>query len=161
MAVTDAPTLKKRERISSKKTIDRLFGGGHSKSMSAFPLRAVYAIQERTDKEAEVAMMVSVPKRMFKSAVKRNRVKRQVREGYRLNKHVLETVTAMLGNEGRHPHGEEEKERLSPNTQLLIAFIWIDDKLHPSAEVHKKVRSLMEHIAERIVKKESKTPGQP
>lgn len=146
MAVTDAPTLKKRERISSKKTIDRLFGGGHSKSMSAFPLRVVYAIQERTDKDAEVAMMVSVPKRMFKSAVKRNRVKRQVREGYRLNKHVLETV---------------EKEHLSSNKQLLIAFIWIDDKLHPSAEVHRKVRSLMEHIAERTVKRETKNTEQP
>ena len=65
MAVTDAPTLKKRERINSKKTIDRLFGGGHSKSMSAFPLRAVYAVQERTGNDAEAQMMVSVPKRMF------------------------------------------------------------------------------------------------
>lgn len=146
MAVTDAPTLKKRERINSKKTIDRLFGGGHSKSMSAFPLRVVYAMQERSSKEAEVAMMVGVPKRLFKSAVKRNRVKRQVREGYRLNKHVLETV---------------EKELLSSNKQLLIAFIWTDDKLHPSAEVHKKVRSLMEHIAERIVKRKTKTSEQP
>ena len=138
MAVTNAPTLKKRERISSKKTIDRLFGGGHSKSMSAFPFRVVYAIQERTDKEAEAAMMISVPKRMFKKAVKRNRVKRQVREGYRLNKNVLETAIT---------------QHLSPNTQLLMAFIWIDDKLHTSAEVHQKVRSLMEHIAERIIKR--------
>ena len=161
MAVTDAPTLKKRERISSKKTIDRLFGGGHSKSMSAFPLRVVYAIQECTDKDAEVAMMVSVPKRMFKSAVKRNRVKRQVREGYRLNKHVLETAITLLGNDGRNSYGETEKENLPSKTQLLIAFIWIDDKLHPSAEVHKKVRSLMEHIAERIVKRETKTTEQP
>jgi ribonuclease P protein component len=146
MAATDAPTLKKRERISSKKNIDRLFGGGHSKSMSAFPLRAVYAVQERTGNDAEAQMMVSVPKRMFKRAVKRNRVKRQVREGYRLNKKVLEPLVT---------------EHLSTNSQLLIAFIWIDDKLHPSEEVHTKVRSLMEHIAERIIKRENLKTEQP
>ncbi len=146
MAVTDAPTLKKRERINSKKTIDRLFGGGHSKSMSAFPLRAVYAVQERTGNDAEAQMMVSVPKRMFKHAVNRNRVKRQVREGYRLNKKALETLVT---------------EHLKPNSQLLIAFIWIDDKLHPSKEVHMKVRSLMEHIAERVIKRETLKAEQP
>lgn len=146
MTVTDAPTLKKRERISSKKTIDRLFGGGQSKSMSAFPLRAVYAVQKRTGNDAEAQMMVSVPKRMFKRAVKRNRVKRQVREGYRLNKQVLQPLIT---------------QHLSPDSQLLIAFVWIDDKLHTSEEVHRKVRSLMEHIAERVTKSENLKTKQP
>ncbi|RRC99843.1 ribonuclease P protein component [Prevotella sp. OH937_COT-195] len=133
MAITDAPTLGKGERISSKKKIDRLFGGGHSKSMSAFPLRAVYAVMAREKGDAEAAMMVSVSKRMFKRAVKRNRVKRQVREAYRLNKKVLAGVLENIADK-----------------QLLVAFIWIDDKLHTSAHVHRKVRNILERIAERI-----------
>lgn len=133
MAVTDAPTLGKGERISSKKKMGRLFGGGHSKSMSAFPLRAVYAVVPREKGEAEAAMMVSVPKRMFRRAVKRNRVKRQVREAYRLNKQVLAGALAEL--QGR---------------QLLLAFVWIDDRLHASAKVHRKVRNILERVAEKI-----------
>ena len=34
--------LPKQERVCSKKLIDRLFNGGHSHTMSAFPLRVVY-----------------------------------------------------------------------------------------------------------------------
>ena len=134
MAITDAPTLGKRERISSKKTIDRLFCGGQSKAMSAFPLRAVYAVMPREKDGAEAAMMVSVPKRMFKRAVKRNRVKRQVREAYRLNKHVLKDALESM-----------------PEMTLLVAFVCIDDKLHSSVKISHKVRNLLERIAERML----------
>ncbi|WP_315366190.1 ribonuclease P protein component [Prevotella koreensis] len=134
MAITDTPTLEKRERISSKKTIDRLFCGGQSKAMSAFPLRAVYAVMPREKGGSEAAMMVSVPKRMFKRAVKRNRVKRQVRESYRLNKHVLKDALESM-----------------PEMTLLVAFVCIDDKLHSSTKISHKVRNLLERIAERML----------
>ncbi|MDD7317276.1 MAG: ribonuclease P protein component [Prevotella sp.] len=133
MAITDAPKLEKKERISSKKTIDRLFCGGHSKAMSAFPLRAVYAMMPKEKGDAEAAMMVSVPKRMFKRAVKRNRVKRQVREAYRLNKHLLNAAFDAM-----------------PGKKLLVAFVWIDDRLHSSVKVNHKVRNILERIAERV-----------
>ena len=95
-------SLPQSERINSKKQIDR---GGGSKAMTASPLRVVYMAEERSENNGEdktfldgsdvkidepvAQMMVSVPKRFFKRAVKRNRIKRQVREAYRLNKHIL------------------------------------------------------------------------
>lgn len=69
-------TLPKTERLYHKKTIDSLFKGGKSKSMTAFPLRLVYMPMEDGDR---CEMLVSVPKRNLHRANKRNRVKRQVR----------------------------------------------------------------------------------
>ena len=57
--------------------------------MAAFPLRVVYVNKERAQGEVPVQILISVPKKRFKHAVDRNRVKRQVREAYRLHKQVL------------------------------------------------------------------------
>ena len=81
---TSKYSLPQSERINSKKQIDRLFRGGGSKAMTAAPLRMVYMADNRqTDSQPAdghqpmAQMMVSVPKRYFKRAVKRNYVKRQ------------------------------------------------------------------------------------
>ncbi|WP_298237411.1 ribonuclease P protein component [uncultured Algibacter sp.] len=78
-------TYSKKEKLKSKKLIDALFT--HGQSVSTFPLRLVYL---PTDfKEDIIAKTsVSVSKRNFKSAVDRNRIKRLLREAYRLNKSV-------------------------------------------------------------------------
>ena len=71
--------LPKQERVCSKKLIDRLFNGGHSHTMSAFPLRVVYMTMTQDEGDASLPptqLLVSVPKKHFKRAVKRNRVKR-------------------------------------------------------------------------------------
>lgn len=79
-------TFKKEERISSKREIDFLFENGTS--FIAYPLRIVYC--EKEDPEgARFSTIVSVSKKKFKRAVKRNRVKRLIREAYRLNKSLL------------------------------------------------------------------------
>ena len=70
-------TLRKSERLDRKKVIEKMFAGG-SRSFSVFPLRVVYLPVEEL--EAPVSILVSVSKRRFKRAVKRNRVKRQIRE---------------------------------------------------------------------------------
>ena len=64
-----------------------MFEGGVSKSFSIFPIRVVYMPVEQG--EAPVSILISVSKRRFKRAVKRNRVKRQIREAYRKNKELL------------------------------------------------------------------------
>jgi ribonuclease P protein component len=129
MTATDAQTLGKKERISSRTLIEKLFSGGGSRSMSAFPLRLVYMQVERNEGEPAAAMLISVPKRYFKRAVKRNRVKRQVREAYRKNKHIL------IPSEGR---------------QLLLAFIYTDNQLRDSVEVEDRVKNLLHRVNEKF-----------
>ena len=82
-------TLPRIERLHYKKDIDELFATG--KGFVAYPLRVVYTTLPLEEGEASVPaeMLVSVSKRYFKRANKRNRVKRLIRECYRLNKHPL------------------------------------------------------------------------
>ena len=68
--------LNNKERIKSKKQLEMLFGGGKSRSMVAFPVRLVYMTNDCTTDTPQLMMMVSVSKRHFKHAVKRNRVER-------------------------------------------------------------------------------------
>ena len=84
-------TLGKEERLKSKKLIEKLYEEGSS--VKSFPLRLVYVQTEHTS-DFPVQAAFSVPKRMFKKAVERNRIKRLLREAYRLDKHIVyETVT--------------------------------------------------------------------
>jgi len=75
-------TYNKTEKLKSKKEIEALFLKG--KSVSAWPLRLVYLKNEKTNKVG-----VSVSERNFKLAVDRIRIKRLLREAYRLNKTFL------------------------------------------------------------------------
>ena len=77
-------TLSKEERLCSRKAMEKLFEGSN-KSILSYPIRAVFQKTEETG----IRIMISVSKRFFKRAVKRNRIKRQLREAYRLNKHLL------------------------------------------------------------------------
>jgi ribonuclease P protein component len=76
-------TYSKKEKLKSKKLIDQMFTEGQS--VSAFPLRLVYLPTTFEDKVI-AKTGVSVSKRHFKTAVARNRIKRLLREAYRLNK---------------------------------------------------------------------------
>ena len=129
--MTAAPTFRKQERIVSGKLIETLFGKGDSQSLAAYPLRAVYLQTERQEGHAPVQILISVPKKRFKHAVDRNRVKRQVREAYRLHKQPL-------------------WEAIPDDKQLAIAFIWLSDKHCPTSEVEKRVVSLLRRIAEKL-----------
>ncbi|HFA51865.1 MAG TPA: ribonuclease P protein component [Bacteroidetes bacterium] len=80
-------TFKKAERLKSRKVIGRMFKDG--KSFGVYPLRLVWLEMEERKSKSPVQFTVSVPKRSFKSAVKRNRLKRKVREAWRLNKNWL------------------------------------------------------------------------
>lgn len=117
--------LKKEERLCSKKAIDALFAGSDSKSLSAYPIRAVY----RHTEEAGIRILVSVSKRRFRHAVDRNRAKRQLREAYRQNKHILAS------------------EELSAQG-MDIAFIWLTDRQQRSQLITSKMITLLEKIVQ-------------
>lgn len=76
-------TFPKKEKLKSQKLIEKLFLEG--KAVNAFPLRVLY-LQTDFDDGAKIKTGVSVSKRNFKKAVDRNRIKRLLREAYRLNK---------------------------------------------------------------------------
>ena len=125
----------------SRKLIDRLFVGGGSKSMSCFPLRLVFMVLDHNDEAlenkgshegmADAQMLISVPKRCFKHAVDRNRVKRQVREAYRRHRDLYELP------EGKY---------------LAMAFIWLEHQHHDTAEVEDKVVNLLRRMGEKLAR---------
>ncbi len=78
-------TFKKNERITSRDKIDKLYKSG--KSIKAFPLYAKYIIVDNQEVSSQI--LISVSKRKLRKAVDRNRIKRLIREAYRLNKHNL------------------------------------------------------------------------
>lgn len=85
-------TLGKLERLKSRKLIDLLFKNG--KSFNLFPFRVIYMLNQLdvvTDNELLKAGF-SVSKRNFKKAVHRNRIKRLMRENYRLQKMELKNL---------------------------------------------------------------------
>ena len=118
-------TFLKEERLCSRKVLEELFGGGHQ-SVSAFPIRAVFMRSEQPG----VRVLMSVSKRYFKRAVKRNRIKRQLREAYRLQKEVL--LPQLQGG-------------------LDIAFLWTSAEMLPTEKVFQKMKNLLCRIQESIV----------
>jgi ribonuclease P protein component len=79
-------TFSKEEKLSSHINIDRLFSTG--KSFSVHPFKVFYCITDGQDK-SPARVLIAVPRKKFRRAVDRNRLKRMIREAYRLNKSIL------------------------------------------------------------------------
>lgn len=80
-------TLPKRERLCGRNDIGRLFA--HGEAFLAYPIKCTYLFRPAGEEEGGNRIMVIVPKRNHRRAVARNRLKRRMREAYRLNKHRL------------------------------------------------------------------------
>jgi ribonuclease P protein component len=90
-------TLRKSERISSKKLFELLFSSG--KSFRVGILRFTFIHPIPSDMAAAPLMVAFlVPKRQFKRAVDRNYIRRRMREAWRLNKN---TLAALLVEQGK------------------------------------------------------------
>lgn len=105
--MTHSYTFPKSERVCLQREIDALFQEG--KSFIAYPLRVIY-VEQKPESGAATAILISVPKRKLRYALDRNRMKRLIRENYRLNKHPL--LDAL-----------KEKEK-----HLLLAFIYLESE---------------------------------
>ncbi len=124
-------TFKKAERLKSRKIIGRLFKEGQS--FGAYPLRLVFLKNDEPRTDAPVQFTVSVPKRTFKSAVARNRIKRKVREAWRLNKHWL--YKKLEGAEG----------------QFAFMLIYTGKEDFPFAEIEKAMRNVNFRFAKKNI----------
>jgi ribonuclease P protein component len=123
-------TLGKQERLKSKKLIEKLYKEGNS--VKAFPLRMMYVQTEHTSMfPAQVG--VSVAKRNFKKAPDRNRLKRLMRETYRLQKEIV-------------------YDNLDKPYVFMISYIGREEK--PYQELFSKMNKLLHLFVEKTKKQE-------
>jgi len=80
-------TFKKEERLCSKKIFEELATGKNS--FFSHPVKLIWLNRATLPCDVPVQAAFTVPKRLFKKAVDRNRIKRIMREAYRLNKNDL------------------------------------------------------------------------
>jgi ribonuclease P protein component len=129
-------TLGKTERLKSRKLIDEVFKQG--KAFSVFPFRVVYLLKDASlivnptenAKQETVNLQTgfTVSTRYFKKAVDRNRIKRLMREGYRLQKNELQQQLA------------------TTNLQLFVFFIYTGNELPEYEVVNEKVGNVLKRL---------------
>jgi ribonuclease P protein component len=88
----------KTERLKSRKQIDHLFAG--KKGFAVFPIRVMYQFLPAEAADSGLQVGVTASKRSFKKAVERNRIKRLLREAYRLQKEDLHAGLKASGKRG-------------------------------------------------------------
>lgn len=126
-------TLPKTERLHHHAPVQVLYEQG--KSHYAYPLRLIVHTLSpqqwaalfpagRAPHTRPVQFMVTVPKKKFKKAVHRVRLRRRIREAYRLQRHQLL---------GPLPH----------DSRLLLGFIYVGDKEAPFSVIKEKMAKLL------------------
>lgn len=112
-------TFPKQEKLCGEIRIGKLFAEGEA--FIAYPLRVVYKFSDEPQ-ESGVKILISVPKKKIKKAVHRNRIKRQIREAYRLNKVAL--LESCMHND----------------KSLQIAVTYLSDKLPEYKVIEDKIK---------------------
>jgi ribonuclease P protein component len=87
-------TFSKQERLGSRKALDKIFKSG--KKINEGFIQLLWT-ESDSEEKAFLKIAISVPKRNFKKAVDRNKIKRQIREAYRLNKHKILPLVESAG----------------------------------------------------------------
>ena len=119
-------TLGKEERLCGERIISNLFENGHSFFLA--PYKVVW-IKVSESESVPSRFAVSVSKRRFKRAVKRNLIKRRTREVFRTNKQILNTA-------------------VTAGWQVHLMVIYTSDKILPSAELEASMKHLLQRIAQ-------------
>lgn len=118
-------TLGKDERLKSRKIIEQLFKEG--KSFSIFPFRVVWKYELQTEKSLLQAGFTA-SSRNFKKAVDRNRIKRLMKEGYRLQKNTLQEIVA------------------TQNKQFAVFFIYVGKEIPAHLLVVEKMNIILKRL---------------
>lgn len=111
-------SFSKNEKLCGEIRIGKLFSEG--KAFIVFPLRVVF-LKSDEHSGTSVKVMISVPKKKIRKAVDRNRIKRLIREAYRINKPAFVS---------------EIKEK---DLHLHIAFTYVSDKESDFSHINEKI----------------------
>lgn len=120
-------TFGKDQKLTSRIRIDELFKSGYV--LKSFPIFLKYNTEPG---KGTIKIALSVPKRKVRSAVKRNRLKRQMREAYRLNKLAL-----------------IEKAN-SKNIDLALFLIYNGDEKGDFKRIQEKIVLILRQLEEKI-----------
>lgn len=116
--------FSKQERICKRDDFQIVLAKG--KSVYLYPFRCIYIWEDSSSFSAKIA--ISVSRRRFKHAVDRNRIKRLMRESYRLNKHIL------------------YQHYINSNKNLNMLIIYTDTKFFSFSFIEKKMISLINKL---------------
>ena len=114
-----------KEKLKSRKLLDELFASG--KSFSIFPVKVFYK-EVKAPIDFPVKVGVGVSSKKFKKAVDRNRIKRLLRECYRLHK---------------FPLSEYAKKE---NRQFSVFFLYLDKTLPTQSGLLEKMPLLIDKL---------------
>lgn len=117
--------FRKKERLTLRNEIQRLFKEG--KTLKGRHIRLLFYV-ETNYSATEVKTLFSVPKKIHRTAVKRNFLKRRMREAYRLNKHHLLKKT-----ENRH-------------LLLHLGFIYLSQDILTYSEIENDITGLLNRL---------------
>ena len=120
--------LSRSEKLKSRKEIDALFAG--KRRFSVYPLQVWYSVKEGSEVSG-VQIGVTCSKRHFKKAVDRNRVKRLIREAYRLQKRPL-------------------LESLTETQQVQLFFVFLDKTLPSYDAVFAAMTTCLDTLKKKI-----------
>jgi len=123
----DSFSFKKEERLCSQKVIEKLFAEGDS--FLSFPVKVVY-LKTELNQQFPVQAAFSVSKKSFKRAVRRNRIKRLMREAYRLHKNEFYAQTV--------------------DQQLAVFFIYIGKEMTNFATIDTAIKKALKRIAKQL-----------
>ena len=122
-------SFSKAEHLCGEKRITRVFTQGEA--FICYPLRVVFLIDIKSDTEP-ASVLVGVPKKRFKRANKRNRLKRLMRETYRLNK---QEIIGILNEK---------------HLQIHVAFNYIANEEFDFIDMEKKMKIALQKLQTKI-----------
>lgn len=139
-------TYQKIDKLKSRKQTQHLFAKGQS--MNAFPIKLIYTVEmaetlselvpnppfnmDEIKLKGQLQTGVGAPSRTFRKAVMRNRVKRLLREGYRLEKPTFLSSASLQGK------------------RVNLFFLYTDATVLSQQEIQEKIKQLLNRLSEKL-----------